>query len=62
MQQAIALAAHNYFTCTQERYFNAHIDVTNMRSYCALKKAGFADYGFHNGPRGRQYNLILRKK
>jgi RimJ/RimL family protein N-acetyltransferase len=62
IQQAIALAAQDYFRCTQERYFNAHVDVANLRSYYALKKAGFADYGFYNGPRGRQYNLILRKK
>lgn len=62
MQQAIALAAYNYFTQTHEPYFNAHVDVINLRSYFALKKAGFADYGFHDGPRGKQYNLILRNK
>jgi RimJ/RimL family protein N-acetyltransferase len=61
-QKALALAADFYFQNTDERYITAHVDCTNLRSYRALKKAGFADAGFVPGPHGRQYELLLRRK
>ncbi|HZW60867.1 MAG TPA: GNAT family N-acetyltransferase [Candidatus Babeliales bacterium] len=61
-QEALGLAAQSYFSLTQQRYFTAHVDVTNQRSYYALKKCGFAPSGFVNGPYGKQYSLLLRRK
>lgn len=61
-QEALHLAARTYFQSTQERFFTARVDITNQRSYQALRKCGFAQDGFCNGPRGKQYRLILRKK
>jgi len=61
-QEALRLAAQEYFRKTKEKLFYAHVDATNKRSYFALKKNGFADVGTHFGPYGRQYQLILRKK
>lgn len=61
-QKALSLAASFYFKHTTERYITAHVDCANLRSYRALKKAGFADAGFVAGPHGRQYELLLRKK
>jgi len=61
-QEALSLAAQTYFDTTQEHFFTARIDVSNQRSYHALRKCGFAQDGLHNGPYGRQYKLILRKK
>lgn len=61
-QEALELAASFYFKHTQERYITAHVYCENMRSYRALKKAGFADAGFVQGPHGKQYELIYRKK
>lgn len=60
-QHAIARAAQNYFDQTDALYFTAHVDINNKRSYRALKKAGFADYGLCNGPRGKQYVLLKRR-
>ncbi len=62
LKEAMNLAAKEYFKLTGRIFFNAHVDVTNMRSYKALKKCGFADMGMSRGPRGMQYELILRKK
>jgi RimJ/RimL family protein N-acetyltransferase len=59
---ALELAASFYFQHSNERYITAHVDCDNLRSYRALKKAGFADAGFQNGPHGRQYELIYRRK
>jgi len=61
-QKALEMAASFYFHNTNERYITAHVDCDNMRSYRALKKAGFADAGLLNGPHGRQYELIYRKR
>lgn len=61
-QEALALAAQAYFQLTQQQFFTAHVDVTNVRSYHALCKSGFAQAGFYNGPYGRQYQLIYRNK
>jgi len=60
-QEAINCAAKEYFAKTDKSSFNALVDVTNQRSYRALKKAGFADAGMVDGPRGKQYELVLRK-
>jgi RimJ/RimL family protein N-acetyltransferase len=61
-QEALALAASFYFNHTNERYITAHVDCDNLRSYRALKKAGFADAGFQQGPHGKQFELIYRKR
>jgi RimJ/RimL family protein N-acetyltransferase len=61
-QQALTGAAQDYFDKTYDRFFTAHVDVTNLRSYAALRKAGFAPWGFHQGPHGKQHVLVLRKK
>jgi RimJ/RimL family protein N-acetyltransferase len=59
---AMRLATSDYFKRVNARYFNALVDVHNIRSYCALKKFGFADSGYMHGAYGRQYELILREK
>lgn len=59
-QEALQMATKAYFAQTKALYFDAHVDVTNMRSYKALKKAGFADLGFSHGPYGKQFVVILR--
>jgi RimJ/RimL family protein N-acetyltransferase len=61
-REAITLATKEYFTLTGRFFVNALVDVTNERSYHALKKVGFADVGIMQGPFGKQYELILRKK
>jgi RimJ/RimL family protein N-acetyltransferase len=61
-QDAMALASRIYFNKTGNVLLDAHVDSNNKRSYYALKKCGFADSGIINGPRGPQYELILRKK
>lgn len=61
-QKALSLAAAFYFNHTNERYITAHVDCNNLRSYRALKKAGFADAGYVAGPHGKQYELLLRRK
>jgi RimJ/RimL family protein N-acetyltransferase len=61
-QKALALAAACYFQHSNERYITAHVNCDNLRSYHALKKAGFADAGYVAGPHGRQYELLLRRK
>lgn len=61
-QEALQLIAQSYFKLTQEHFFTARVDVSNRRSYAALKKAGFADTGISEGPFGKQYELIYRKK
>jgi RimJ/RimL family protein N-acetyltransferase len=61
-QEAMMLASRIYFSITNALYFTARVDIDNIRSYKALKKIGFADYHCVNGPHGKQYELILRKK
>jgi len=61
-QEAIRLISQEYFRNSNRPFFNAHVDVTNKRSYKALKKCGFAEHGFYKGPYGKQYDLVLRKK
>lgn len=61
-QEVIREVAADYFTKTQARYFDATVEVNNVRSYRALKKAGFADLGIQEGAWGRYYVLVLRNK
>jgi len=61
-QEALSLISQAYFSETKESSYNAKVDVSNMRSYYALKKQGFLDSGFSKGPHGKQYTLILRRK
>lgn len=61
-QQALALALDRYFEKTGESYCTAHVDCTNLRSYKALKKAGFADLAIIRGPYGKQFELVFRKR
>jgi len=61
-QEALALVSREYFDETKEPFYNANVDVSNLRSYYALKKHGFIDSGVKKGPFGKQYKLILRKK
>ena len=61
-QEGVRLCAQEYFKNSSRPFFNAHVDISNKRSYRALKKCGFAELGFYNGPYGKQYDLVLRKK
>lgn len=61
-QEAITLVASAYFEHTDASSFTAHVDVSNKRSYGALKKCGFIDIGMCNGAYGKQYILIYRRK
>lgn len=62
LKESMQLAAQAYFKLTGRIFFNAHVDICNNRSYRALKKCGFADMGMSRGPRGAQYELVLRRK
>jgi RimJ/RimL family protein N-acetyltransferase len=61
-QEAIRLCSQEYFQHSHKPFFTAHVDISNRRSYLALKKCGFAELGFYKGPHGKQYDLVLRKK
>lgn len=52
-------ASKNNIKC---KYYTANVDIENLRSYYALKKFGFIDYGIKNGPYGTQYKLLLVKR
>lgn len=59
-QDAFKIVSIAYFkTHPQEKNIIARVDVTNIRSYCALKKCGFNDLRISQGPRGKQYELIF---
>ncbi len=62
LQEAMPLAMNAYFSFFNESYVRANVDIDNMRSYYALKKCGFVDFGMSKGPRGKQYILIFRRK
>jgi len=62
LKEAMLLAAQAYFKLTGRIFFNAHVDISNHRSYRALKKCGFADMGMSRGPRGAQYELVFRRR
>lgn len=61
-QEALQLVARYYFETTACSFLRAHVDVANKRGYYALKKCGFADFGWYDGPSGKQYVLILRNR
>jgi len=61
-QEALALLSKKYFTETDEKMYRAKVDISNLRSYKALKKHGFIDIGLKKGPHGKQYILVLPKK
>jgi len=61
-QEALLLISKEYFKEKKELFFRANVDFENIRSYRALKKYGFIDVGFTQGPNGIQYRLIFRKK
>lgn len=59
-QELLAACIPHYFKNNpQELHIQARIDITNLRSYYALKKFGFKDTGIFSGPRGDQYELII---
>ena len=61
-QEALKLMTSFYFEQTGAFFISAQVDISNIRSYKALKKAGWADKGISKGPFGMQYDLILRNK
>ncbi len=61
-QEALTLALSLYFSQTGEQTVTARIDCDNIRSLRALQKADFHSYGVVEGPRGKQFELILCKK
>lgn len=61
-QEALKLVAQVYFQATGLSFFNAHVDIANQRSCKALKKCGAAHAGFCDGPYGKQYEMVIRKK
>lgn len=61
-QEALQLVSRYYFETTAYHLLRAHVDVSNKRSYHALKKCGFADCGWYDGPAGKQYVLVLRNR
>ncbi len=58
-REALFLVSQEYFKNEKERFFQAHVDIKNKRSYFALKKYGFIDSGIKDGPHGKQYQLIF---
>jgi len=61
-QEAVLLASQDYFRHTGSLYLDATVDCDNIRSYKALKKAGFADIGINEGQFGKQFVIILRNR
>ncbi len=60
-QEAIALASAEYFNGSSNETLSARVDCTNLRSYHALKKAGFESCGIVDGPECKQYQLVLKR-
>ena len=61
-QETLNLISQAYFKQTEQTLYRANVDMTNLRSYYALKKHGFVDSGIKKGSFGKQYRLVLRKK
>lgn len=61
-REALQLISDAYFQKTDQSSYTAHVDVANERSYYAHKRAGFIDAGLIDGPWGKQYKLIMRRK
>ncbi|MCA9770208.1 GNAT family N-acetyltransferase [Candidatus Dependentiae bacterium] len=60
-KEAIDLITQMYFENVLETFCTAHVDVMNVRSYKAFKKAGFADKEIYDGPYGKQYVLVYKR-
>ena len=61
--EALALALTAYFALHPHLYFiTAHVDVSNQRSFWALRKCGFAPLGLQQGPHGMQHLMVYRRK
>lgn len=59
-KEAMLLTIPAYFKrFPEEDHFNARVDVSNLRSYYALKKIGFKETGIYKGAREDQFNLIF---
>jgi len=61
-QEALRLVSEKYFEQSRTSFYRANVDISNIRSYKALKKYGFIDSGLKKGPHGGQYMLICRRK
>jgi RimJ/RimL family protein N-acetyltransferase len=61
-QYAVHAVAEIYFAQTKALFFDATVDIDNMRSYKALKKSGFADLALQEGSFGKQFVVVLRSK
>ncbi len=61
-QEAMQLAARAYFIQTNADTLSARVDCDNLRSYHALKKAGFTSDGMVDGPAGKQFSLVLKRE
>jgi RimJ/RimL family protein N-acetyltransferase len=60
---ALIQACRTFFTHnSEESLITAHVEVTNERSYYALKKVSFCDKGIRLGSYGPEYELVLLKK
>jgi RimJ/RimL family protein N-acetyltransferase len=60
-QEAIQLAANEYFQQSTYSSITARVDCKNRRSVAALKKAGFQGQKVVPGAYGMQIELILKK-
>ena len=61
-QEALSLAVKEYFDqYPQETTITACVDVSNKRSYFALKKFGFIEFGIIKGPKEDQYQLVYSR-
>lgn len=60
--QSLQMVLQSYFMEQQTNLVSAHVDVSNTRSYYALKKTGFADMAMISGPYEKQYAMIFRNK
>lgn len=60
-QQAIKLAAQNYFSQIDEGMITAHVDCDNLRSLRALEKAGFESQGTVGGHAIKQFRMVLKR-
>jgi len=61
-QEALQLLSKIYFQETNELFYRANVDISNIRSYKALKKHGFIDFGLKKGAHGKQYILVFKRK
>lgn len=57
----LTLLPHYFKQHPEEEEVNARVDISNLRSFYALKKCGFTQTGIFKGSREDQYNLIIVK-